>query len=574
MDESFFVSPSSEEQEFDLLDDFDDTDRKPLLPFHQPHGVSDQTAESIITGCYRYYWARGFWNFIASELGHLLILSWLVLFCIFLGSCIDYGALRTYDGSADTTLWSFIHFEALSVMSWYFVLALVLYGIFAVWRVLKFLRELRSMALTRRFFHEKLHMNDFDLRTARWSDVLSKLSELSAADWSMVRARDPDRLVRIAQSRSVVAAVATKKENAFQTLLESELLDHTLWFDHAHVRGLSMLTRGYQWNVQYGVINFFFSNELQIEPHVLRASHSDYEIHEMTSRLKKRVTIIAIVNILLIPFLMVFSALYAIFRYGEEFYKTPKSAGLRQWSLNARWQFREFNEMPHTLEERLRLAGKYALQYTCQFAGGPLQGVARAAAFVLGSMVVWMMVLSLINEHVLFSLNVSSGKTVFWWVTVLSSLWVACRGLLHEQHVFYPKDALIVVRDLVRHLPEEWIENAGSQQTLYGMYRLFPLRLTLFAQEFIGLFVTPWFLLTRIRRDSHLIVECMVRHLYYDEDRHAYISSETEVTGDIEEAIQSLPAMESTESEVDAFELLQSVELVPYLRNLNHAQEL
>lgn len=47
--------------------------------------------------------------------------------------------------------------------------------------------------------------------------------------------------------------------------------------------------------------------------------------------------------------------------------------------------FRDTNEMPHVLEERLRLSTKYAVRYTEQFSAGFIEGIAKAIAFILGN---------------------------------------------------------------------------------------------------------------------------------------------------------------------------------------------
>lgn len=101
--------------------------------------------------------------------------------------------------------------------------------------------------------------------------------------------------------------------------------------------------------------------------------------------------------------------------------------------------------MPHVLEERLRLSTKYAVKYTEQFSAGFIEGVAKAVAFMLGSFVMWMLVMTMLNEQTLLMLTVAPGKALIWFITVFSGVWVLCRGLVKEQHIFYPKEALEVV---------------------------------------------------------------------------------------------------------------------------------
>lgn len=76
----------------------------------------------------------------------------------------------------------------------------------------------------------------------------------------------------------------------------------------------------------------------------------------------------------------------------------------------------------------------------------------------------WMLVMTMLNEQTLLMLTIAPGKGLIWFITVFSGVWVLCRGLVKEQHIFYPKEALEVVSVLVRRLPDHFLPNAGSSK--------------------------------------------------------------------------------------------------------------
>ena len=547
-----------------------------LLPPAGNNG-HDQSAENALGDIYRYYWLRGMWKFVASEVGHMVTMTWLVVFCIFLGTCVDYRAIGAFDGGghtynstlptlpSETSVWRYMHFYYATprVMSWFFVLTLMLYGIYGTWRLFKFFRDLRRLVRVRVFYRDVMMLSDFNLRTARWADVLERLSQVHPNGFEILRIRDVHRMQRLCQSTRLVFEMISKREDAFKRLLETSLVDFVINIPVSKLRNtfddieFSMLTRGLQWNLMHCVVNFFFDSDM-------RLTTRDPNGQTTISRLKKRIIVLAVVNLILLPFLVVFVALYAIFRYGEQFYKDPSSVGARQWSPAARWYFRDYHEMPHVFEERLRLSSRFAKHYTKQFAAGATEGLARAVAFIIGSIVVWLLTLSLINEHVLLSLDISPGKSVLWWITVLSGAWVVCRSLLQAQHVFYPRDALQTVKELVRHLPSHFMENPGGRNTLRHFNHLFPLRVLLLIQEFAGLLVTPWILLRRVYPNAERIVQVYQDNTRYDELRGHYLS-----TNHIEEA--QTPEEEDLVVDFDERTVLQSIHLVPYLQNLDTA---
>ena len=60
----------------------------------------------------------------------------------------------------------------------------------------------------------------------------------------------------------------------------------------------------------------------------------------------------AICNLLVSPFVMLFLLIYFFMRNAEKFYHHPGSIGARRWSGLAYWRMREFNELPHYIRHR------------------------------------------------------------------------------------------------------------------------------------------------------------------------------------------------------------------------------
>lgn len=211
--------------------------------------------------------------------------------------------------------------------------------------------------------------------------------------------------------------------------------------------------------------------------------------------------------------------------------------------------------MPHRFEERMRLASNYASRYMNQFASGPLEGLARATAFILGSIVMTLLLITLISPEGLLALEIA-GKPLVWCIGIFSSLWLVCRGLLREQHVFYPKDMLRIVQKLVIGLPDFWVTQAGTVAVLTKFRQLFAYRVSVLAMEFAGLVLTPWILFFRVRTSAEQILQAMMSGVTYDEILQYHIPAPQD------------PLMPQQEEEDQL--LLKSEYLVPYLQRLEN----
>lgn len=533
-----------------------------MLPQIPPSVEGVHSAECVLSDVYHYYWVRGLWRYVANEVGHFVLLTWLVLFCIFLGTCVNYAGLAAHGETAATStttssLWQYVNFANFTSMNWFFVTALVLYAFYSSWRVIKFTRDLRRLLQVRRFYASHLHMDDFDLRTARWADVLERLTHVSEMDFAAFHTgTEVSRLHAAVKNNFLVAALITKKENFFKKFLELGQFDFVFRWRNTEVL---MLTRGLQWNIMYCIVNYFFDTEMRLR--------NVAPTNENIIRLRKRIAVLAVLNIVLLPFLVVFVALYAVFRYGEQFYKNPGSIGVRQWALSARWYFRDYNELPHVLDERLRVGARHAKIYTSQFASNALEGAARTFAFIVGSIVVWLLLISFLNERALLTLDLTPGKALLWWITVLSSIWVVTRGVLQSQQVFYPQEALEVVYKLTRRLPHHFLQQPGTRNTLTQFKQLFPLQVWLLVLEFCGLIVTPYILLRRIYPKVPQIIDAIHDQMQYNDILQHHF-----VPFDLESGGPDAATLDESVTDYKEAEVLRSAALVPYLQHLDYVE--
>jgi autophagy-related protein 9 len=62
-----------------------------------------------------------------------------------------------------------------------------------------------------------------------------------------------------------------------------------------------------------------------------------------------------------------FNKSYFMLFFIQELRNKPSLVGLRHWSRYAHWEFREFNELPHDLEDRLNHASGPATNFINQF---------------------------------------------------------------------------------------------------------------------------------------------------------------------------------------------------------------
>lgn len=217
--------------------------------------------------------------------------------------------------------------------------------------------------------------------------------------------------------------------------------------------------------------------------------------NQLVSQVRKSFVIVGLLGLLLSPFIFLILITYFILRYGEELRNKPNSLGFQAWSRYAHWKFREFNEFPHDLEDRLNMAVSPATSYVNQFTSYKIILLARFSLFLCGSIVVSILLSSFFVPSILEN-DIFLNRNGLWWLAVCGSILAICRAFIpDDDFVFQPEHYFDQVSSQTHYLPPNWQENCRSPAVLSEFNSLFEYRLyTILLECFSILFVPLIFL--------------------------------------------------------------------------------
>lgn len=218
-----------------------------------------------------------------------------------------------------------------------------------------------------------------------------------------------------------------------------------------------ILTKTLQWCLTYGLFGFAIDSQTGALKHELtlfvedantyaererkRADsrfRSAAEWHRanvsqpLTNNLIWRFRAMAIVGALLSPFIFILVLLSFFFEHGDEVRNEPgRSLGARQWTNEARWAFRRYNELPHLFEARLARGALAAQQYVDSFLFATHGEYARLVSFVAAAALFVFLVLGAVGDEDALSLvQFALHRSAFWWITALSLVIAAARSMV------------------------------------------------------------------------------------------------------------------------------------------------
>lgn len=141
----------------------------------------------------------------------------------------------------------------------------------------------------------------------------------------------------------------------------------------------------------------------------------------------------------------------------QEYHKNPSSIGSRQFTQLARWNFREFNELPHLFQRRINLAHSVSDQYVNQFPKEKTALVSRFVAFLAGSFAAVLILFSLVDPDAFLHFEVTKGRTVLFYIGLFGTVLAVARGMVpDENRVVDPEELMRGIVEHTHYLPAEW----------------------------------------------------------------------------------------------------------------------
>ena len=472
---------------------------------------------------YSYFEGKGFWCIVTSRVVNVLTLGFTIAFSAFLLLYVDWETLRTECAEAslrsagstrrapsadaapgavekdtcdilrDATYAAPLHHRGF-VANFLVLAYLALFTAYLLWSLARLAADLKPLLEMRAFCARKLQLSDGDIQTVAWPEVVARVVHLQATTRLCI-AKDLNE-------HDIVARIL-REENYLLGMLNRDVLG--LRFDAARrerasrktfVRswappGLAAFrqrvwfTKTVEWNVRQAIFTGMFDDDFSIRPQF-------YDV----DALRHRMRVLAAVNLALSPFVAAFLVVFFLLHHVERFYHDPGSAGQRQWSTLARWHMREFNELPHFLDQRLKAAHRPATKYVAQFSSPVAALAAKFASYVVGAFVAFALACTLLLDDRLLHAEVF-GRDLLWHTAVAGAVLAFCRNLSGdntETRAFEPRRWMAETTRHTHFLPKRWRDVAHRKSTEREFSELFRFKSAVFLEELVSVFVTPFLL--------------------------------------------------------------------------------
>lgn len=137
----------------------------------------------------------------------------------------------------------------------------------------------------------------------------------------------------------------------------------------------------------------------------------------------------------------------------------------------------------------------FASRYLDQFPKVKTAHVARLVAFVSGAIVSVLALATLLDPENFLSFEITSNRTVLFYMTSLGILWSIMNGMIPEENlVFEPEYALRNVIEYTHYMPNNWQNRLHSDEVRQEFATLYKLKIQIFLEEVFSIIITPFIL--------------------------------------------------------------------------------
>lgn len=483
-----------------------------MLDFDSPEWIADSEVPYRLRSIYFYWRHKGLTAIILNRVLTLLSITFMAILIFSLVLCIDYSVifiLPLYNQTINIGE----AFKYPSPVEPYHQVFLVFFSVLIIFWGIKLIESInliRRMREIRSYMHW-LDIQDDEIQNLSWHGILDKI------------VRNQGRTLNRENplTHFDIINLIIYQENYMIALLDNGQLDLSLPSGCCSANKMYCMSRVVEWSLEMTLFRFIFSGPGGV---IRKEFHSPYlsaeVVQSLIQGLKWKFRIFGVLFFLLSPFIYTWLFIYFIFKYGEQLKNDPgNSVGMRSWSTFARWKFRNYNELPHLLNDRLARAYQPTVSYIDCFRSHIIDAIARFLSFVLGSIFILLLIAGIYDDQFWLRVEIMGLNGLVWLGILVPLLAVIRKSIQSESFVFEPNKYLSQIVKCTQYCPQSWMADSHRgklEHMLGGNHRpvfeeittFFPHKVRLWLNEAFTILTIPVLFIFMLPPQSKSLIKC------------------------------------------------------------------
>lgn len=462
-----------------------------------------ENLDNFLYDVYDYYLMRGYWSILLHRILNLVSAGFVIGFSLFLSQCVNWTLIKD-----STKLSEVLVHRCTARMGFVPNAILWITTLVGIIKVAQYVLDWRRLHRLHDFYLYLLDIPEAEIQSISWQEIVSRLMALRDAN-PTIRTGPHGKTTRYMGTQSKqrmdahdIANRLMRMENYMIAMINKDILDTTLSLPLLGRR--QFLTKTLEWHLNYCIQDYVFDDKGQVKQLFLKDTHR----RALSEGLRRRFIFAGSTSLFLAPFLIVFYLIQNFFQHFNEYQKDPAQIGSRQYSTYAQWKFREFNELQHLFERRLKMSYPFALRYINQFPKDKTVQVARFVTLISGAIVSVLGLATILDQENFLSFEITHGRTTIFYLGVFGSIWAVARGLLPDDNMVHDSSySMEEVVEFTHYLPSHWVGRLHTVEVKTEFSSLYQTQIVVLLEEALSIVFTPFVLWLALPQCSDRVID-------------------------------------------------------------------
>jgi hypothetical protein len=348
----------------------------------------------------------------------------------------------TYHNTSTITLMCLF---VVSFMSYWLWITYVL--VIEIIKFLKYKRYFRNIGI-------KTH----EIKLLSWLNVINKMIEYNSS-----------------LTHEIIVGSIMKKDNYLIAIIGLNLLEiDTIYY-----------TQNFLWLINVVILGQIFQK------------FKDNSNNINSNNIVKILRLLVVFHIIFLPFILIITIINYIVNITTDFYTKKTYIGLKEWTIYARFLFREFNELPHVFNQRIFNSYEHAIQYEKKFNTHLTNVLMEKLIYILGICLSILMTLTFYNETIVLYIKLFDRSLVFYVTIIVTIISIARMSIVDTMTVTKSSEEIMIdISEHTHYFPEHWKNKCHTSNVLQDYKKIFKYKLLNILYEILSIFYIPYYIMT------------------------------------------------------------------------------
>ena len=442
---------------------------------------SNKDVDIFLKVTYNYYIYGGYKGSISENIKNIILKIFMLLFSSFVLFMINWNNIITCNTKNTCGNFSNFFYDNLFKKDFRFIFTILYFSIYMVNLIFYLIHKYKEFKILKRInilFYDHLNISDTQLQGLKWNEVVELIVDVHNSKKFIIFPYDEP------VNSYIINHSISKMNNYFISFVNRDLFSN-----------IFLLDTYIQKDIEFYIKIMFLENAFT-KNHKLNLTYiCNYD------SIKRWFVFFGIIHIFYIPFKIVYYIFNYLFHHAEDIKSQRENKDILQndWTLYAKWQFREYNEMEHIFNKRLRASYQYADMYHKQYYKPVINSIFTCILFICKSVISILILVTLIDDNLLLVTNIFD-KNLLWCIALLSVIISICKsGEIDNTIMIYSSEKIMKNIALYTHYyPDHWKNNCHKVYVKKEFNKLYKNKFLFFIYDLLSIAMIPYIFICSI----------------------------------------------------------------------------